>query len=108
MRGFGEASASWRRYGWSPEIGPTADGFVESTDPNRLYWVSATLDPDGLAGLGYRAPCLVVSPYSRGGLVASQTFDHSSQLRLLETRFGADVPNLTAWRHRRHDLHLVS
>lgn len=62
----------------------------------------------GPIGLGYRAPCLVVSPYSRGGLVSSQTFDHTSQLRLLETRFGADVPNLTAWRHRRHDLHLVS
>lgn len=52
----------------------------------------------GPIGLGYRVPCLVVSPYSRGGLVASQTFDHTSQLRLLETRFGVDVPNLTAWR----------
>ncbi|KBI22269.1 phospholipase C 4 [Mycobacterium tuberculosis MAL020160] len=26
------------------------------------------------------------------------TFDHTSQLRLLETRFGVPVPNLTAWR----------
>ena len=52
----------------------------------------------GPIGLGYRVPCMVISPYSRGGLVASQTFDHTSQLRLLETRFGVDVPNLTAWR----------
>lgn len=52
----------------------------------------------GPIGLGYRVPGMVISPYSRGGLVASQTFDHTSQLRLLERRFGVDVPNLTAWR----------
>ncbi|MEV2222162.1 alkaline phosphatase family protein [Nocardia vinacea] len=52
----------------------------------------------GPIGLGYRVPGLVISPYSRGGLVASETFDHTSQLRLLETRFGVEVPNLTRWR----------
>jgi phospholipase C len=55
---------------------------------------------DGPIGLGFRVPGLVISPYSRGGLVASETFDHTSQLRLLETRFGVDVPNLSAWRRR--------
>jgi phospholipase C len=30
--------------------------------------------------------------------VCSQTFDHTSVLRLLEKRFGVEVPNLTAWR----------
>ena len=54
----------------------------------------------GPIGLGYRVPCFVISPYSRGGLVASETFDHTSQLRLLERRFGVDVPNLTPWRRR--------
>ncbi|MGD1065195.1 MAG: alkaline phosphatase family protein [Vulcanimicrobiaceae bacterium] len=49
-------------------------------------------------GLGFRVPCLVISPYSRGGYVCSQTFDHTSVLRLLETRFGVEVPNLSAWR----------
>ena len=52
----------------------------------------------GPIGLGFRVPALVISPYSRGGLVASEVFDHTSQLRLLETRFGVEVPNLTAWR----------
>ncbi|MFT4087227.1 MAG: alkaline phosphatase family protein [Gordonia sp. (in: high G+C Gram-positive bacteria)] len=52
----------------------------------------------GPIGLGYRVPCFIISPYSRGGLVASETFDHTSQLRLIERRFGVDVPNLTAWR----------
>jgi phospholipase C len=40
----------------------------------------------------------VVSPFSRGGYVCGDTFDHTSILRLLETRFGVEVPNLTAWR----------
>lgn len=52
----------------------------------------------GPIGLGYRVPCFVISPYSRGGLVASETFDHTSQLRLIEKRFGVEVPNLTPWR----------
>jgi phospholipase C len=43
-------------------------------------------------------PALVVSPFARGGLVASETFDHTSQLRLVEQRFGVEVPNLSAWR----------
>src|SRR5207244_5731476 len=52
----------------------------------------------GPIGLGFRVPLLVVSPYSRGGLVCSDTFDHTSLLRFLETRFGVEVPNLSAWR----------
>jgi phospholipase C len=31
-------------------------------------------------------------------LISSDTFDHTSVLRFLETRFGAEVPNLCAWR----------
>src|SRR5271165_7096552 len=52
----------------------------------------------GPVGLGYRVPCFVISPYSRGGLVAHETFDHTSQLRLVGRRFNVPVPNLTAWR----------
>lgn len=52
----------------------------------------------GPIGLGFRVPMLVVSPYSRGGLVCSDTFDHTSTLRFLETRFGVRVPNLSRWR----------
>ena len=63
--------------------------------------LSGVTDADGIAGpigLGFRVPGLVISPYARGGLLASETFDHTSQLRLIETRFGVEVPNLTAWR----------
>ncbi len=54
----------------------------------------------GPIGLGFRVPTFVVSPFSRGGLVCSDTFDHTSTLRFLETRFGVRVPNLSAWRRR--------
>ncbi len=54
----------------------------------------------GPIGLGFRVPGLVISPYSRGGLVASEVFDHTSQLKLAAKRFGVDVPNLSAWRDR--------
>jgi phospholipase C len=56
---------------------------------------------DGIAGpigLGFRTPCLVVSPFSRGGYLCSDTFDHTSLLRFIETRFGVTVPNLSTWR----------
>src|SRR5579863_100165 len=52
----------------------------------------------GPIGLGFRVPMLIMSPFSRGGFVSSDLFDHTSVLRFLETRFGAEVPNLSAWR----------
>jgi phospholipase C len=52
----------------------------------------------GPIGLGFRVPMLILSPFSRGGFVSSDLFDHTSILRFLETRFGAEVPNLSAWR----------
>jgi phospholipase C len=52
----------------------------------------------GPIGLGFRVPLLIVSPLARGGLVSHNVFDHTSLLRFLETRFGAEVPNLSAWR----------
>ncbi len=52
----------------------------------------------GPIGLGCRVPMLIFSPFSRGGFVSSDLFDHTSMLRFLETRFGAEVPNLSAWR----------
>ena len=52
----------------------------------------------GPIGLGFRVPTLVLSPFSRGGFVCSERFDHTSLLRFVERRFGAEVPNLSAWR----------
>jgi phospholipase C len=41
---------------------------------------------------------LVVSPFSRGGYVSSDVFDHTSQIRFLERRFGIHANNISAWR----------
>jgi phospholipase C len=49
-------------------------------------------------GLGPRVPMLVVSPWSTGGWVCSQTFDHTSIVQFVERRFGVHNPNLTPWR----------
>ena len=54
----------------------------------------------GPVGLGFRVPLLVLSPFSRGGYVCSETFDHTSQLRFLEERFGVRAPNISAWRRK--------
>ena len=48
--------------------------------------------------IGFRVPMLILSPFSRGGFVSSDLFDRTSMLRFLETRCGAEVPNLSAWR----------
>jgi phospholipase C len=49
-------------------------------------------------GLGPRVPMIVVSPWTKGGWVNSQTFDHTSVIRLLEARFGVREPHITPWR----------
>ena len=70
-------------------------------DPERKYLhpedqVSGTLRP---WGLGPRVPLYVISPWSRGGWVNSQVFDHTSVGQLLERRFGITVPAISPW-HR--------
>ena len=42
----------------------------------------------GPVGLGFRVPCLLMSPYTAGGFVATDVFDHTSTLFLLERLFG--------------------
>ena len=50
-------------------------------------------------GMGPRVPMYIVSPWSRGGWVNSQVFDHTSTIRFLEARFGVYEPHITPW-HR--------
>lgn len=58
----------------------------------------------GPVGLGFRVPMIVASPWSRGGWVNSQLFDHTSTLMLLErfvqAKYGKVVreENISAWR----------
>ncbi|MFE0785338.1 phosphocholine-specific phospholipase C [Streptomyces mutabilis] len=53
---------------------------------------------EGFYGLGPRVPMLVVSPWSKGGFVCSETFDHTSIIRFMERRFGVREPNISPWR----------
>jgi phospholipase C len=54
---------------------------------------------DGLPiGFGPRVPMTVISPWSKGGYVNSQVFDHTSVLRFLELWTGVREPNISAWR----------
>jgi phospholipase C len=52
----------------------------------------------GPYGLGARVPCVIVSPWSKGGFVCSQNFDHTSTLQFMEKRFGVIEPHITPWR----------
>jgi phospholipase C len=52
----------------------------------------------GPYGLGARVPCFVVSPWSRGGWVCSQVFDHTSVLQFIEKRFGVTESHISPWR----------
>ncbi|MEV4510075.1 phosphocholine-specific phospholipase C [Dactylosporangium sp. NPDC049525] len=59
--------------------------------------------PAGPYGLGIRVPMVIVSPWTRGGYVNSQLFDHTSLIRFLEARFARGrrdlvESNITPWR----------
>lgn len=49
-------------------------------------------------GAGFRVPAIIVSPWTVGGWVAGERFDHTSPLRFLERFTGIQEPNISAWR----------
>lgn len=56
---------------------------------------------DGLPiGGGFRVPCILVSPWTSGGWVSSELFDHTSVLQFLEKFTGVREPNISDWRRR--------
>jgi phospholipase C len=58
----------------------------------------------GPVGLGFRVPMIVASPWSRGGRVCSEVFDHTSSLQFLEHFINKkynkqiQVTNISDWR----------
>ncbi len=86
-----------------PHAAPSknADGSLagKSTvaDLDSEYYSGETFH-DHVFGPGPRVPFYVVSPWSRGGWVCSQAFDHTSVIRFLEQRFGVAEPNISDWR----------
>ena len=56
---------------------------------------------DGLPiGAGFRVPCIIISPWTTGGWVCSQPFDHTSILQFLERFTGVRESNISDWRRR--------
>ena len=51
-------------------------------------------------GAGFRVPCILVSPWTAGGWVSSETFDHTSVLQLLEQFTGVRESNISDWRRQ--------
>jgi phospholipase C len=79
-----------------------AEGLSTVPTTNEIFPGDAD-HPAGPYGLGVRVPMIVVSPWTRGGWVNSELFDHTSLIRFLETRFarrGRDLveSNITPWR----------
>jgi phospholipase C len=72
----------------------TPDEFVSLTSPGGT--------PGGglPVGLGFRVPLTIVSPWTAGGWVCSDVFDHTSHLAFLEAVTGVEVPNVSAWRRQ--------
>ncbi|HVW41186.1 MAG TPA: phospholipase C, phosphocholine-specific [Amycolatopsis sp.] len=75
---------------------PTAG--QSTVDTAGELFAGSAANPAGPYGLGQRVPMLVVSPWSKGGWVCSETFDHTSIIRFIERRFGVREPNISPWR----------
>jgi phospholipase C len=80
-----------------PETGKCSPGLDVSDEWANVY------DRESSLGLGYRVPLVIASPWSRGGCVNSQVFDHTSVLQFVENWLGAKgkavkETNISDWR----------
>ena len=75
------------------------DGYFDHVPPAAP---EATVTSEFISGLpigpGSRVPMIICSPWTRGGYVDSNSYDHTSVLRFLETWTSVQAPNITAWR----------
>ncbi len=93
-----------------PGSGKTSAGldtsveFVTKAQEKRRSWQNEQHKRESSIGLGYRVPLVIASPWSRGGWVNSQVFDHTSSLQFLEhflqhkTGKAITETNISAWR----------
>ena len=83
-----------------------AEGLSTVDTTNEIFPGNADISRTGPYGLGVRVPMIVISPWSKGGWVNSEVFDHTSLIRFIEQRFGRQHPgiietNITAVAARR-------
>ncbi|WP_156307182.1 phosphocholine-specific phospholipase C [Sphingobacterium endophyticum] len=92
-----------------PETGKVSNGIDTEIEIVRLaneikQGVPEKQAREGAVGLGFRVPMIIASPWSRGGKVCSQLFDHTSTLQFLETfvnqkyKKNIHLSNISAWR----------
>lgn len=67
----------------SPGVNETGVEYVRLENELR-DGVSKNAARGGPIGLGFRVPMIIASPWSRGGKVCSQVFDHTSPIQFLE------------------------
>jgi phospholipase C len=72
----------------------TAAEFVTKSSPTGVAGGGLPVGP------GFRVPCVIVSPWTVGGWVSSEAFDHTSQLRFLERITGVAEPNISDYRRK--------
>ena len=81
----------------TPPFAPQSPDFGASTVDVHNEIVT-TDTPAGPVGLGTRVPFLIISPWTKGGHVTSQVFDHTSVIQFIEKRFGVTETNISPWR----------
>jgi phospholipase C len=80
-----------------PPSPPQTSAYGESTVSIENEIVT-TATPSGPIGLGTRVSLIAVSPWSKGGYVNSEVFDHTSVIQFIEKRFGVFEKNISPWR----------
>lgn len=81
----------------------TADEYV-TMEQERKRTGNAVTTLDSPIGLGFRVPMVIASPWSKGGWVNSEVFDHTSCIQFLEhflqKKTGKKIveSNISAWR----------
>ncbi len=79
-----------------------AQGISTVPTTNEIFPGNSSFIP-GPIGFGVRVPMLVISPWSKGGYVSSEVFDHTSLIRFIEARYAGGnsaliESNITPWR----------
>ncbi|HTI18002.1 MAG TPA: phospholipase C, phosphocholine-specific [Trinickia sp.] len=87
----------------APPFAPWSDATGRSSvDTTNEFFGGGPGKMAGPYGLGPRVPMIVVSPWSKGGWVCSETFDHTSIIRFIERRFAGKAvlreADITRWR----------
>jgi phospholipase C len=83
---------------------PLTGAVSKSLDIAPEFVTKGQTSRESAVGLGYRVPMVVVSPWTRGGYVNSQVFDHTSSIQFLEHflshKTGKKIyeDNITSWR----------